>query len=101
MMSNFVKTLEKYNSGLKYYVVVPADKVISEDGKYTVGDTPGQMIGYAVENKETGVVEHTSVCLPAVMFQANHFDDMLTSLLDGTPPMLSVVDSAPEDVVPH
>jgi len=34
------------------------------------------------------------------MFQANHFDDMLASLIDGTP-KLSVVDSVTEDIVPN
>ena len=94
-MSKFTDDLAKYNAGLKYYMVLPATKVIGEDGKYVEGDN----VGYAIENKETGVIEHTNVCLAAVMFQANHFDDMLTSLLDGTP-ALSLVETPAEDIVP-
>lgn len=94
-LSNFAATLEKYNAGLRYYVVVPVDRVLGEDGKYT----EGEFVGYGIENKETGVVEHSTICLPAAMFQANHFDDMLASLLDGTP-SLSIVDTPAEDVVP-
>lgn len=95
-MSNFTNLLEKYNNGLKYYIVVPSSKVIAEDGKYA----EGEFVGYAIENKETGVVEHTNICLAATMFQANHFDDMLASLLDGKP-ALSLVDTPTEDIVPN
>jgi len=95
-VNKFSAKLAKYNDGLRYYQVVPSDKALAEDGKYLTGDNAG----YAIENKMTKVVEHTTVCLPAAMFQANHFDDMLASLIDGTP-KLSVVDSVTEDIVPN
>jgi len=94
-VSKFVDALAKYNDGLKYYMVLPATKVLGEDGKYIEGEN----VGYAIENKETGVIEHTNICLAAVMFQANHFDDMLASLLDGAP-ALSLVETPAEDVMP-
>jgi hypothetical protein len=94
-MSNMEDMLKKYNAGLKYYMIMPCDKVVGEDGKYIEGD----FVGYGIENKVTGVTEHTSTCMPAAMFQANHFDDMLASLLDGKPPALSLVDIS-EDIVP-
>lgn len=95
-MSNFQELLNKYNNGLKYYVVVPSDKVIGEDGKYV----EGEFVGYAIENTETGVIEHTNICLAAIMFQANHFDDMLASLLDGTPALTLVDTPTDETIVP-
>ncbi len=94
-MSKFTDKLAKYNLGLKYYMVVPATKVIGEDGKYMVGDNAG----YGIVNKETDVIEHTNTCLAAAMFQANHFDDMLSSMLDEIP-ALSLVDTAAEDIMP-
>jgi len=94
-VSNFAGLLDKYNAGLKYFDVIPFNKVIAEDGKYL----SGEFVGYAVFNTETKVVEHTNICLAATMFQANHFDDMLTSLLEGTP-ALSIVGDSAEDIVP-
>ena len=49
--------------------------ILGEDGKYS--DRPG----YAVINKETGVVEHTTTVLPQALFQADAFLGALGSLV--------------------
>ena len=50
--------------------------IIGEDGKYTTTHA-----GYVVINKETGQIEHTTTMLPGAIFQCQHFDNTLTSLL--------------------
>lgn len=93
---NLGDKIAKYNEGLRYYTVQPVDNALCEDGRYH------DRKGYGIVNNETGVIEHSSICLPATMFQASHFDDMLASLLDSkTAPSLSVVDTPAEDIVPN
>ncbi len=83
----------------KYEVQESGDNlIVGEDGKY------GSHAGYVVVNKETGVVEHSTVMLPGAIFQCQHFNDTLISLL--TPPEeAEVVDinsmNVPEDIVPN
>ena len=93
-VSNFTDKLTKFNSGLRYYTVQPVDSALGEDGKYN------GFAGYGIINSETDITEHTTICLPAAMFQATHFDDMLSSMLDEKP-SLSVVDTPTEDVLPN
>lgn len=57
------------------YCVVLTDKALNEAG------TGLDAEGYAVVNKETGITEHTTLCLPAAMFQADNFNRTLTQLL--------------------
>jgi hypothetical protein len=92
-VSKFLARLEKYNKGLKYYTIQPIDNALQEDGKYGTK-------GYGIVNNETGVVEHTTICLPAALFQATHFDDMLASLLENKPELSLVAGPSSEDVVP-
>lgn len=88
--------LNKFNSELKYYTVVTADRVIGEEGKYIEGEG----VGYAVVNNTTGVVEHTSTILPGVLFQAQHFDSTLKGLLED--PATPDLDDMPVlDVIPN
>ena len=72
--------------------------VIGEDGKYS-DDTKG----YVVLNKETGVIEHSTIMLPGAIFQCQHFNDTLVSLLN--PPTEEELDisalNVPEDIVPN
>ena len=87
--------LNGVNKSLKFYEVVLVDKALGEEGKYVEGDPAG----YGLLNKITGVMEHTSIMLPGVMWQATHFETTLKSMLaeDGDPtPRLSVV----EDILP-
>ncbi len=73
--------------------------VIGEDGKYHVGQE-----GYIVVNKETKVIEHSTVMLPGAIFQCQHFNDTLISLL-APPDEAEIVDitsmNVPEDIVPN
>ena len=82
----------------KYVVEESGDRqIIAEDGKY------GERAGYVVVNKETGVVEHSTVMLPGAIFQCQHFNDTLVSLLAA--PTEDGVDitsmDIPEDIVPN
>ena len=52
------------------YTVVLHDNVLGEDGKYGAH-------GYAVINKETAVIEHTTMVLPQALFQADAFQGAL------------------------
>jgi len=56
----------------KYYVRRTPD-ALGEDGKYG-------RFGYAVINKETEVIEHTTTVLPQALFQADAFQGALGSL---------------------
>ena len=81
----------------KYEVrLADGELVIGEDGNYT------ERQGYVVINKETGIVEHTTIMLPGAIFQCQHFNDTLVSLL--SPPVdttdLSEMDVT-DDVVPN
>lgn len=79
------------------YAVEVTDAALGEDGKYGVA-------GYKIINKDTGIVEHTTMMLPAAIFQAQHFSDTLKSLLE-TPEKateLSLVnDIIPDGVEPN
>lgn len=83
----------------KYVVRLAEDKelVIGEDGKY------GQGGGYVVINRDTGIIEHSTVMLPGAIFQCTHFNDTLVSLM--APPSEDGIDIAalnvPEDIVPN
>jgi hypothetical protein len=93
-MSNVLYDTEKYE------VIRSEDEtvVLGEDGKYH------NFPGYAVRNKETTVVEHTTMMLPGAIFQCQHFNDTLVSLLTPAEVEDNVVDLASvqigEDVVP-
>lgn len=79
----------------EHYVVQRTDEALNEVG--TACDAPG----YAVVNKGTEVVEHTSLCLPAAMFQADNFNRMLSQLTapEEETKMLEAVST--EDVTAH
>ena len=93
-MSNLFET-EKYIVRL----AENDESIIGEDGKHTL--THG---GYVVVNKETDVIEHSSTMLPGAIFQCQHFNDTLVSLLskedEDADFGLEAVD-VPEDVVPN
>lgn len=73
--------------------------VLAEDGEYSARD------GYLVVNKETGVIEHTTLMLPGAIFQCQHFSDTLASLRSMAKPADNVVNldaiEIDEDVVPN
>lgn len=94
MSNNFADKLQAVNDRLSYYEIVITDKVLAEDGKYYEAEG----IGYALRNKETGIIEHTTMVLPGIIFQAESLDSMLDDLL--TPPKDVAVDSSGGDVVP-
>ncbi len=55
------------------YTVVGTNDALGEDGNY------GRR-GYAVVNKDTGIVEHTTIVLPQALFQADAFMGALGQL---------------------
>ena len=57
------------------YEVVIIDDALGEDNVY------GRR-GYAVVNKSTSVIEHTTIVLPQALFQADAFMGALTQLDD-------------------
>ena len=77
------------------YFVTETDNAIGEDGNY------GQA-GYAVVNKDTGIIEHTTIMLPGAIFQSQHFSDTLKGLLE-TPDnnVVNLAEVPTEDVVPN
>jgi hypothetical protein len=83
----------------KYIVRQASDTelVVGEDGQYKNGG------GYVVINRETNIVEHSTIMLPGAIFQCQHFNDTLVSLL--SPVEEGAVDigamNVPEDVVPN
>jgi len=88
-MSDVLFDTEKYNVVLSG----PEEKVIGEDGKYR------EMGGYYVVNKETGVIEHSTIMLPGAIFQATHFNDTLISLLNPVEPeIVDEIDLASLDI---
>jgi hypothetical protein len=56
-----------------HYAVYTTDNALGEDGNYG-------MAGYAVVNKETQVIEHTTMVLPQALFQADAFMGALGQL---------------------
>lgn len=80
-----------------HYKVIPFANAMGEKGEPDSN-------GYAVVNKDTGVIEHTTIMLPGAIYQAQGFSDSLDALLktDGAPLQLSLVDMpTDEDVVPN
>ena len=84
MTANALYSVEKY-------LVVTTDEALNEAG------TACDAKGYAVVNKDTGITEHTSLCLPAAMFQADSFNRTLVQLLKSDEEE-AVIDSVVEDV---
>jgi hypothetical protein len=93
---SLTQKLIEINSKLDYYVVEPCSKVLGEDGQYIVGRGE-EVVGYAVKNAETGVVEATTLMLPTAIFQADYLDKALTSLFEKD--ALAVPEVAGDDVV--
>jgi len=96
------KTVKNLFETEKYYVreKLSTEAIVGEDGKYTTNQ-----LGYVVVNKDTGVIEHSTTMLPGAIFQCQHFNDTLISLL--TPPSeddatmdIGSMD-VPEDIVPN
>ena len=86
--------LTKANEGLQYYKIIFVDKALGEDSRYV----EGPCVGYGLINLATGVIEHTSTVLPGVMWQAQHFEQTLKSLLE--PETTGPVGVDSDDVVP-
>ena len=76
------------------YLVVTTDEALNEAG------TANDQRGYAIVNKDTGITEHTSLCLPAAMFQADNFNRTLTQLL-AEDEAETIIEGTPEDVTAH
>lgn len=76
------------------YVVVETAEALNEAG------TACDARGYAVVNTDTGITEHTSLCLPAAMFQADNFNRTL-SQLTAEQAATEVIEGEPEDVTSH
>lgn len=83
----------------KNYEVAVADSqelILGEDGKYA------NVPGYIVLNKETGIVEHTTMMLPQAIYQAQGMSDSLDTLLKADKPEVdNLVSLVTDDVVPH
>lgn len=77
---------------LEKYVVVTTDEALNEAG------TACDARGYAIVNKDTGITEHTSLCLPAAMFQAENFNRTLVSLLEEPSEDEDLLEAVTEDV---
>jgi len=75
---NQAKLFEDINKSLEFYEIIPTNTCMGEEGKMIEAT---ETVGYAVVNKITQVVEHTSTILAGVFFQAQHFDNTLKSLL--------------------
>ena len=84
------------NKDLEFYEIVPSLNVLGEEGKLVESD---HVVGYAVVNKITAVIEHTSTILPGVLFQAQHFDNTLRSLTEAPEETLEGESSSQDDVV--
>lgn len=77
-MTQSDRLLAKVNAKLDYYKIIMVDRALEETGTYV----EGKDVGYGLINKATQVVEHTSVMLPGILWQATHFESTLKSLLD-------------------
>lgn len=75
-----------------------SESIVGEDGKYTMSHD-----GYVVVNKETNVIEHSTTMLPGAIFQCQHFNDTLVSLLTDPEDNITALTSVdvPDDVVPN
>ena len=77
------------------YKIVVTDNAIGEDGKY------GQP-GYALVNKETDIVEQTSMMYPALLSSAAQLEDAIEFLTkEEEKPVAQLVEMTTEDVVPN
>lgn len=81
------------------YGVYTTDNALGEDGQY------GRE-GYAVINKETNVIEHTTIVLPQALFQADalmgalgHLDAVADAVEDSTQTLLTDEVIDPTDVL--
>ena len=81
-MSDLLDHIDSINEALNYYTITVSDKVMGEEGKYITGEG----VGYAILNKFTNIKEHTTLLLPQAIFQAQHLDSMLESLIKGEDP---------------
>ena len=82
----------------KNYEVCIADSqelVMGEDGKYAC------IPGYVVVNKDTKIVEHTTMLLPQAIYQAQGLSDSLDALLKADVAPDNLVQMVTDDVVPH
>jgi hypothetical protein len=93
----FLDLITAINKDLTIYVIEPTTLAIGEEGKYV--DGKGSTVGYAVVNTITGVIEHTSVILPGVIYQAQHFDNMLRSMLSKGKEPTTLEEAPVDDVV--
>jgi hypothetical protein len=73
------------------YEVILSDNVLGEDNQY------GQA-GYAVRNKETQVVEHTTMLYPQAIFQADALSGAWRQLKEG-PQDAEAIEGVESDVV--
>ena len=76
------------------YTVTVTDNAIGEDGEYGRD-------GYAVTNKQTGIIEHTTTVLPQALFQADAFQGALGQLDQSQADEASIIEAAPTDIVPN
>lgn len=93
-MPNPSEVITQLNKTLTHYSIEFTDTVTDH-----AGNVKKDVLGYAVRNTKTGVIEYTSYILPELMFQAQHFDSILGGFLaeDKTPESLA---NAPiEDVI--
>jgi hypothetical protein len=67
------------------YQVIVVGNAIGEDGEYG-------RAGYAVENKETTIIEHTTMVLPQAIFQCQHLAEMVKSLTEEPVPRVDVAE---------
>lgn len=65
---------EKINKHMNYYEVVDAEDVMLDD------NTRGP--GYALVNRITGVTEFTTPLLAGIIWQAQHFESTMDSVLN-------------------
>jgi hypothetical protein len=70
--------LNKINEELKWYFIAHEtdEHIVDEDQIRRKRD------GYCVINDRTGVIEYTTIVLPQAIFQAQHLDAMLESILN-------------------
>ena len=76
--------LNKINERMEYYKIVLTGKAIGEDGHYLNGKGD-EIVGYAVVNQETKVIEFTTTVFPTAIFQADYMEKALKSLLSDEP----------------
>lgn len=88
MSKNVQEAINALNDTLTYYCI---NVDTSEDQPYTIF------------NKQLGVVEYASELLPGVIFQAEHLDNMLASLIEDEDAgqKLALAELPTDDVVPN